>query len=597
MNQPLTPITSMLIGGGMRNCTSSKGAVQPPHGLADWHDILAKDPAFQGIPFDGAMFCPPDPEPGRAYRYTITAHTLTRLASVPDDLLARPLRQLLGQALRPHVSPTASLHADALRALVHTHLRQAGQHADVLNAAQWAVVLHCLVQPVEAPLRKRELRTVQYLSDPHSKGIYTRLVQAARVLGNTQEPRIGVVTAASDNPFEEADINVFALRSAGANAIYLPLNGGLLRAMAHATADHAELYYEAYANTGTDQPHWHSCLRFPDYAQQLCAMAANQGEELHRVLASLDGIYFSGGDQARILEAWVQPDSEGELRQASPWLTLLRERFAQGRLLVAGTSAGNHIQGGGLWHGRPVPMLGGGDSYAALQRGFEPGLGAALETPARARVYGHGGLATFAFGVLDSHFSQRCREGRLARATLEYGMDYGFGIDENTALVVHQADANGTTHMAVQGEYGVWVLDARQAQSATDKGTCFRAHGFIAHHLHEGDTLTMDARGDLQVQLSPQRPELQRHPDAQTVAMHQVQDYDSHQFAKLAAHMGRTGAQSAHGDTRHSADGRTQQDKPIFAITLTRDTQTCFRGDDTQLAYSGLRIAFFPLEV
>ena len=77
---------------------------------------------------------------------------------------------------------------------------------------------------------------------------------------------------------------------------------------------------------------------------------------------------------------------------------------------------------------------GGGDSYPALKKGFTEGAGPVLDAPSNTLRYARGGLGFFNYGVLDSHFSRRTREGRLVRATKESGMDYGFGIDETLRL-------------------------------------------------------------------------------------------------------------------------------------------------------------------
>jgi cyanophycinase len=588
-----TPIASIIIGGGVRNCTSSAGATNGPHAMADWDTILAQDPAFAGISREEVVFSRDAAQ--RSFHCAINAASLQRVAEVPDALLPQGVRAQatlhLGRFPR---QDEAVAPAEVLRHLQQHMQDDRGEHQG-LEPAQWAVIAHCLA-PTHAPApRKRELRTVRFLADPHARSIYETIVAAARACRGVAEPCIGIVTAASDNPHEEADINVYALRSAGAHAVYLPLNGGLRRALDNGHEAVADLYYEAYANTHTEHPIVHSSLRFADYAAQHRALACQGGHALNQLLESLDGIYFSGGDQSRILEAWVTPDDNGHFTQASIQLRILRKRFAAGQLIVAGTSAGNHIQGGGWWRGHPVPMLGGGDSYAALTRGFEVGRGSALETPARAHLYHHGGLGTFSFGVLDSHFSERCREGRLARATLDSGMDYGFGVDENTALVVHRPDAQGATSMSVRGEHGVWIVDARTVCQTPRQDPALEATDFIAHYLHEGDTLHIDADGDLHVALDPRRSTLGEVNDFPALHWNRIQDYGSHRLADLAARMGRSGAHSAVGTTQDSADGRTVQDRPLMRIDLTRVATTCFRADNDHVSYTALRVGFSPL--
>ena len=56
--------------------------------------------------------------------------------------------------------------------------------------------------------------------------------------------------------------------------------------------------------------------------------------------------------------------------------------------------------------------------------------------------------------VIDTHFSQRGRIGRLLTAVAHYPQDLGLGIDENTAMIVEG------TEFRVIGEGAVTVVDA-----------------------------------------------------------------------------------------------------------------------------------------
>ena len=55
--------------------------------------------------------------------------------------------------------------------------------------------------------------------------------------------------------------------------------------------------------------------------------------------------------------------------------------------------------------------------------------------------------------MLDQHFIKRGRLGRLVVAMASAGVRRGFGIDENTALVIEGAAGR------VCGEYGVMFVD------------------------------------------------------------------------------------------------------------------------------------------
>lgn len=465
-----------------------------------------------------------------------------------------------------------------------------------LTTAEKALLRSAFVDANPQLSRKIEARTVKYLSNPASYDIYTGFVDAARALAGGNKPRIGVVTASADNAFYDADINVWALRSAGADVVYLPFNGGLRRAMDTNQCSQAVAHYDAFANTNAAGEALHMDQVYPDYAQAQ-ADACNNPSALNATLQGLHGIYFSGGDQARHLESLFTKRVSGgaSIFAASAEINTLRQRFDAGQLVVAGTSAGNHIQGGGTWKNTAVPMIGGGDSYAALTGGFAQGTGAALETAGAATRYAAGGHGFFKYGVLDSHFSRRAREARLVRATREGGMDYGFGVDENTALVVGKPSSDGSTSMTVLGEAGVFVADVRGATVASTGNAPYRISGVKVHYLIQGDRLTIDAAGDLTVKLSSHaaRPLLSANSKTAPVTQEKIMDYNSSNFLKMARAMGLSGAASAQGTNAASDDGRTTQTQG-YALTLSRSPDTVFRGTTDRVSYSGALLSIAP---
>jgi cyanophycinase len=135
------------------------------------------------------------------------------------------------------------------------------------------------------------------------------------------------------------------------------------------------------------------------------------------------GVFFTGGDQARITS--ILKDTEID--------TAIHKRYAQG-IVVAGTSAGAAVM--------PDKMIVEGDS----------------ETNARIETVEMGpGMGFLPGVVIDQHFSQRGRLGRLISALLLEPAVLGFGIDENTALVVTDH------HIEVIGEGSVTVVDESEA--------------------------------------------------------------------------------------------------------------------------------------
>ncbi|HBL11728.1 MAG TPA: cyanophycinase [Cyanobacteria bacterium UBA11162] len=123
------------------------------------------------------------------------------------------------------------------------------------------------------------------------------------------------------------------------------------------------------------------------------------------------GVFFTGGDQARITS--ILKDTELD--------ELIHKRFAEG-LVIGGTSAGAAVM--------PDVMIVEGDS----------------ETNPRMEIVDMGpGMAFLPGVVIDQHFLQRGRLGRLISALAQQPAVLGFGIDENTAIVVngHQFEVIG----------------------------------------------------------------------------------------------------------------------------------------------------------
>ena len=119
-------------------------------------------------------------------------------------------------------------------------------------------------------------------------------------------------------------------------------------------------------------------------------------------LEQASGVFFTGGDQARVMDV---------LKDAA-LLSALRSRFADG-VVFGGTSAGTAIMS-------KTMITGDGDFTVidAAKVGVRPGLGL-LE-----------GV------IVDQHFVRRQRQNRLFGLVLASPGERGAGIDEDTALLV-----------------------------------------------------------------------------------------------------------------------------------------------------------------
>lgn len=140
-------------------------------------------------------------------------------------------------------------------------------------------------------------------------------------------------------------------------------------------------------------------------------------------ISKATGVFFTGGDQARITN--ILKDTEID--------TAIHQRFSEG-IVVAGTSAGAAVM--------PDKMIVEGDS----------------QTHPRIETVEMGpGLGFLPGVVIDQHFSQRGRLGRLISALILEPAVLGFGIDENTAMVVTD------NQVEVIGEGAVTIVDESEA--------------------------------------------------------------------------------------------------------------------------------------
>lgn len=131
------------------------------------------------------------------------------------------------------------------------------------------------------------------------------------------------------------------------------------------------------------------------------------------------GIFFTGGDQSRITS--ILKDTEID--------TAIHKRYSEG-IVVGGTSAGAAMM--------PDVMIVEGDS----------------ETNPRVEIVEMGpGMGFLPGVVIDQHFLQRGRLGRLLSALAQQPAVLGFGIDENTAVVVSD------NKFEVIGEGAVTIVD------------------------------------------------------------------------------------------------------------------------------------------
>lgn len=175
-------------------------------------------------------------------------------------------------------------------------------------------------------------------------------------------------------------------------------------------------------------------------------------------IAHCTGVFMTGGDQSRLVEVLAGTAS----------LRALRDRLSEGGVL-AGTSAGASAFS--------ATMIVGGETGMQVRRDgvrLAPGLGIITRL------------------IIDQHFSQRERLGRLLAATALEPDRLGVGIDEDTAIVYY-----GDGKLEVIGSGQVFVLDASKAASRgldqPGEGVVSLS-GVVLHVLAPGDRFDVAGR-------------------------------------------------------------------------------------------------------
>ncbi|SEN66947.1 cyanophycinase [Duganella sp. CF517] len=251
--------------------------------------------------------------------------------------------------------------------------------------------------------------------------VWQRIVQLAGGRG----ARIGVFGSASINPEKSAQNTVNKLNQYGAQAFFIPL--------------------------GVTLPN-------SDYRK------AAEDPEVVALIHSATGIYFTGGDQARITKALVRPDGSRTLALEAVW-----DVYRDGGV-VAGSSAGAAIMSTTMFY----------DAKATLDM-LKQGV-----TDGNEIAPGLGFIGDDVF--VDQHLLVRGRFARMIPVMLKKGYQIGLGIDENSAMVV-----NARRDVEIIGYSGALLLDLSAA--ITDRGIKgFNISNATISYLDRGDKFNLVTR-------------------------------------------------------------------------------------------------------
>jgi cyanophycinase len=176
---------------------------------------------------------------------------------------------------------------------------------------------------------------------------------------------------------------------------------------------------------------------------------------LVKAIDNATGVFMTGGNQLKLAQLFVgTPLAQGIARA--------HERGA----VVAGTSAG-----------------------ASIMSRFMISLGADGGTPRQRAGRLTSGLGLLPGAIVDQHFDQRARYGRLMAMVAGSPDLIGIGIDEDTAAEIHDGRL-----LTVMGTGSVFIIDARKAVSDVPEArrrAPLLVSGAVVHSLPTGATFDL----------------------------------------------------------------------------------------------------------
>ncbi|WP_194192492.1 cyanophycinase [Clostridium chrysemydis] len=168
-------------------------------------------------------------------------------------------------------------------------------------------------------------------------------------------------------------------------------------------------------------------------------------------------IFFTGGDQLRVTSLIGGSPIEEELNNSKD-------------KVIVGTSAGASVMSSTM-------ILSGDDE----------------EAPSKKTVSMSAGLGLLTGVIIDQHFSQRGRIGRLISAISENPSTLGIGIDENTAIIVSREKK-----IKAIGEGAVYIIDGKDITYSNvweeEKSRTFSIFNIKLHLLNKGDVFDLEKR-------------------------------------------------------------------------------------------------------
>jgi cyanophycinase len=178
-----------------------------------------------------------------------------------------------------------------------------------------------------------------------------------------------------------------------------------------------------------------------------------ESAEIKTSLEACSGVFMTGGDQLRLCGVLAD----------TPAMEIIRQRVRAGQLTLAGTSAGAAVMG--------HHMIAGGGSG---------------ETPKRSLVDMATGLGFIPEVIVDQHFHNRNRMGRLISAIAAHPDRLGIGIDEDTCAMFERDG-----WLQAMGKGSVTIVDPTEVTHTNEPhvgaSEPLTVHNLRLHILSHGD--------------------------------------------------------------------------------------------------------------
>ena len=185
---------------------------------------------------------------------------------------------------------------------------------------------------------------------------------------------------------------------------------------------------------------------------------ANSDDILER-LRTADIVMFTGGDQLRLTS----------ILGGTKFHDILLDKYHNEDFVYAGTSAGAAAASNN--------MIYQGSSHEALLKG---------------EVKITSGLGLINDVIIDTHFVQRGRIGRLFQAVVGNPKVLGIGLGEDTGLLI----TNNNTHMEAIGSGLVILVDGREVKdknlTAVEMGQPISINHIVTHVMSQYDTFDLE---------------------------------------------------------------------------------------------------------